>query len=460
MTSIGTVTTVGGGYSRWMSDWVDGVLSQTRRPDETVVVVNGDEDDSLVDAEVGRLRRHVPTRLIRLPWTHNWGRARNIAVAATTSEWVHHADVDDVLLPHALSDWKMLAVKADVVAFGWKRLGRVSEGSRRRAYHASCGPSTLRSPGPASGPSPFRRTFWERRPYDDRLPSAWDAALWRGFGWQDARFVPTRRAVLLYRWHPQSLSNSRQAAGDPDHVEQRLQRAATVPPDDVAVVVPWRDRGDPDRRHAWDWLKRRWRILHPGWTVVEADCSAEWNKPEAVNGTVAGLDVRTVVVADADVAVPPDRIRTAVRLAASTPWVVPHGDVCRMTRQATRRLTTSDPAVELPPDPECAVRPYRGTPAGGLFVIGRAQWDRMGGFDPTFRGWGAEDDAFALAADTLLGTHVRLDGPLWHLWHDPGLRSDDPHWKPNRERLIRYRRAARCRQTMAALVSERTGRNV
>ena len=455
MVSIATVTTVGGSYSKWLPEWTDGILSQRRRPERVVIVVNGDVEDPTQVDETERLlvEASFDVEVIRLPWTHNYGRARNIAVDAAGTVWAHHADVDDLFLPHALSDWQELQHKADVVGFGWKRAPGHPKGTRRRGYAEHQGEKSRLNPGPASGPSPFRRSFWHRRPYDDRLPGGWDTALWRGFGWLDARFVPTRRPVFLYRWHPDSVFQSRLAADDPEKVGERLWRMATVPPVDAAVVVPWRDRGDPDRRQAWAWLKQRWETLHPEWPVIEADCDGEWNKPQALNDTIRRLDCRVLVVADADCAADPDMLRQAVFDAQTRPWVVPHGPVWRMDQTSSRELYDSPPDVDLPDDPGLIRPAYRGFPGGGLFVIGRAQWDLAGGFDPGFRSWGAEDDAFALAADTILGGHVRYDTPLWHLYHHPGLRSKDPHWAANRDRLQTYRRVRKDRRAMLELTA-------
>ena len=454
MTSIGTVTTVGGSYSRWLPEWTDGLLSQHRLPDQIVIVVNGPVPDRRhVEDSVGRLQDVVPdVRLVDLPWTVNYGRARNIGVDRTGTVWAHHADVDDVLFPHALSDWQKLEADADVVAFGWKRFGNPPRGTKRRLYSASQGQSTLDSRGPASGLSPFRRTFWQKKPYDDRLPSGWDTALWRGFGHLQARFVPTVRPVFGYRFHQDSVFQTRRRAGDPEGVGVMLGKAAKSPSADVAVVVPWRDQGDPDRQAAWEWLRRRWQTSHPDWLLVEADCDGPWNKPRALNDTIAEVDCRVLVVADADCIVDSHRLGWAAHDAQVVPWIVPHGPVLRMDQKSSVQLYGQPADVDLPDDPGLIRNPYKGFAGGGLFVIGRAQWDRVGGFDPKFTGWGAEDEAFAVAADTLVGPHIRYDGPLWHLYHHPGLRGKHPKWKQNRQRLETYRTVADDRTAMASLV--------
>ena len=452
MSTIAAVTTVGGSYSRYLNDWTDALLAQTRRPDQVAIVDNGADDPEAVTAAADRLRRAgLDVQLIVQPWPVNYGRARNIAVDATDTEWAAHLDVDDMLMPHALADWEQLAPDADVVGFGWERHGGPTR--FRRIYRPHQGPLSLTIAAPCSGLSPFRRDFWQRSPYRDDQPGAWDTALWRGFGWLNARFVPTGRPVFHYRWHGDSIFNSRQA--DPHAaavVGGRLRQLAHQPPDDVAVVVPWRDPGDPDRVDAWRWLKQRWQTLHPNWTVVEADCDGPWQKTRALNETIDQLDCRVLVVADADVTADAGDLEWAVLDAQCYPWVVPHGQIRRLTRPATRQLYAQPADVDLDLQAPTIMAPYTGFPGGGLFVIGRSQWDRAGGMDDTFVGWGAEDEAFALAADTLLGPHVRYDRPLIHLYHDPGLRSRDPSYDANRARWVRYRQLSGNRTAMAELV--------
>jgi glycosyltransferase involved in cell wall biosynthesis len=442
VSTLGTVTTVGGRYCTYIDDWTDRLLRQQRRPDRIVVVDNGADNPARVKTAAERLGAH----LIVMPWTVNYGRARNIGIEACDTEWVHHADVDDLLYPHAIAETYGYMPDADVIAWGWD----LAHGYRelKRIYRPTRGPSTLTSPGPASGLSPFRRTLWEQHPYRDDLPSAWDTGLWRGFGHLNARFVPTRRTMFGYRYHNDSVFHARQASGDRT-VGRRLAELAAHHPDETMVVVPWRDQGCPHRQAAWGWCKARW--LDYGYPVVEADCDGPWNKPAALNETIADLDCRTLIVADADVMIPKADIDRAVRQSWTHPWVVPHGDVHRFGEQATARIYQG-----AEPTPDRVMKPYRGLPGGGLFVISRQQWHEAGGMDRRFVGWGAEDEAFAQAADSLLGPHLRGTVDLWHLYHPPGLRTSHPDWQANADLWRHYKTAAgRGREAMKTLIGGR-----
>lgn len=220
----------------------------------------------------------------------------------------------------------------------------------------------------------------------------------------------------------------------------------------VSVVVPW--RAQPDRQRGWDWLKRWYQTHHPDWEIVEADCpTKEWNKPTAVNLGVQQARGDVVIVADADVMPAKDILATATRHALATSWVVPHGKVHRLRRQVTADLRAQDPATvtKIPTGP--LVRPaYNGMVGGGLLVISKKNFLAMGGFDPGFKLWGSEDTCFGIAADTLLGKHLRYTHiPLIHLWHVPGSSVVNPYYSANTRRKRLYQVAQRSRRAMAAL---------
>lgn len=211
----------------------------------------------------------------------------------------------------------------------------------------------------------------------------------------------------------------------------------------VTVVMPWRDQGDKDRQASKEWLVGWYHRRFPDWHVMLADSPGMWSKPTAINNAVAMAPSDVVVVTDTDVF--PDHrtvLRTAVRHALTAPWVVPHGLVHRLRAEPTAAILGTYAAAQPAYGP--LVRsPYLGVPGGGLFVVRRSRFLATGGFDQRFRGWGGEDTSWGVAADCLLGKHLRYPHVnLMHLWHAPGLREVDPHYGENVLRVGKYRKAA------------------
>jgi hypothetical protein len=159
----------------------------------------------------------------------------------------------------------------------------------------------------------------------------------------------------------------------------------------------------------------------------------------AVGPAAGALNVDVLVVADGDVW--SAGIGEAVEaVAAGRPWAMPHGDVRRLTKEATDLVLAGDPFDEtLPLDR----RPYAGFVGGGMVVV-RSDVYRQVPLDLRFVGWGQEDESWGAALRCLFGDPWRGETPLWHLWHEP---------QPRRSRRIgssagqllagRYQRAAK-----------------
>ena len=183
----------------------------------------------------------------------------------------------------------------------------------------------------------------------------------------------------------------------------------------VTVIVP-RGGSCPYRERAWQYLRTLWARHYPDMEVVEGWCHGDvWCKAEAVADALPRARGDILVVADADVWVP--GIAEAVRQLEQYSWAVPHWLVYRLTEEASRpdrieREGWDGPTVE---------RPYVGYEGGGMVVLPRDLYVDAP-LDPRFRGWGQEDEAWALALRTIGGPPWRGTAPLYHLWHPPQAR--------------------------------------
>lgn len=87
-------------------------------------------------------------------------------------------------------------------------------------------------------------------------------------------------------------------------------------------------------------------------------------------------------------------------------------------------------------------RKYEDQP-GGWQVCHRSAFERVGGFDEGFCGWGYEDTAFVAAMTALVGAPRRF-GTALHLWHPTSRseRQEQPQISHNAHRFMRYKAAA------------------
>lgn len=227
----------------------------------------------------------------------------------------------------------------------------------------------------------------------------------------------------------------------------------------VSVVIPWRS-DDPERTEIFRWCLHRWGSLTDYRIITPNDGQTEgpFNRSKAVNRGVAlaaGDDV--VIVSDADTAIrhgQPEAMIAALRSGAN--WVIGYSRFVHLAQVATQEALSAPVDVALPENPSGpSVRYASWESVCGLWAMRTEDYHLIGGNDEGFEGWGSEDTAFAMKADTLLGKHERLPGVGLHLFHE--LRPDrktDASARANYERLGRYEKAAGDPEAMTALVRE------
>src|SRR6185503_18301619 len=91
-----------------------------------------------------------------------------------------------------------------------------------------------------------------------------------------------------------------------------------------------------------------------------------------------------------------------------------------------------------------------------VLVVPRTVWDKVGGFDERFIGWGGEDVAFAQACRVMTGEPERIEGPVYHLYHARSLERNPSllTYIEAQGLAMRYR-DARTPEAMQSLLDER-----
>ena len=83
---------------------------------------------------------------------------------------------------------------------------------------------------------------------------------------------------------------------------------------------------------------------------------------------------------------------------------------------------------------------------GGIFVIRRAVFEALGGFDERFLGWGGEDDAMTHKLVSLVRNLKTMENQeAFHLWHerDPRAMVGHAHYQDNLRLISEYRSLGR-----------------
>lgn len=179
--------------------------------------------------------------------------------------------------------------------------------------------------------------------------------------------------------------------------------------------------------------------------VEVASPDGPFNRGAAINSGLEG-DWDAAIVIDADVVCPQDLDAGVLRAIEARRLLLPYERYVGLAPWGTRRVLAGldveeAAALRVVDDHESSV-----------VIIPRAVWVETGGFDPRFVGWGQDDVSFCQTARVLCGEPLRMEGNVYHLWHEaadekwPG----DPLWEANQALGARYR-AARTRHDLEEL---------
>lgn len=122
------------------------------------------------------------------------------------------------------------------------------------------------------------------------------------------------------------------------------------------------------------------------------------------------------VMVDADVLLTESVVQYVRDNYASASLVFPYGDCMYLNEPDTSRAVMSRPL--LPGEKDHGISQARQTGLCNVFT--RDTFDRVGGFDEDFVGWGAEDDAFLVKCRRLCGPILRnpdKGAAVYHMFH-------------------------------------------
>jgi hypothetical protein len=364
-----------------------------------------------------------------------------------------NADADKFLSSrHLWSEEGRTVVLYGDVWFDDEAMARILR-DERREWLMWCRPGPSTVTGATSGEC-FAIGFWPEHHTEyetalHRVASLWRAGLLRRCGgWETYRAmcgVPDA-SLRTHRMHSryEVIDGWTEDFDKPLDYERWLDRRRGR---NVSVVIPWRPALGRERAHAW--VLQRWREHFPSWQVVTGRApDGPWRKGAAVRDGLARTSGSTVIVADADVWC--DSVEEAVDEVAGgrARWAMPHKLVRRLTEEATEKVLRGGPLDGA------TVETHRGMPGGGMVVLARAVATGVP-MDPGFEGWGQEDEAWAVALETLAGPMWRGTTDLVHLWHPPADRLTRRVGSPESQaRLGRYLEARDRPDTMRALLAE------
>lgn len=188
----------------------------------------------------------------------------------------------------------------------------------------------------------------------------------------------------------------------------------------ISVLIPYKsDGGYRDRN--WNWIKKRYKALLPGAEICMGIYDKEpFSRAAAINNAARIATRDIFIIADADIIFDIDQIAKAILGLTCCTWIIPFNSIDYLTKEQSNKLQKMEPniAVKYIDFTGCS-RLNCNWIYGGINVVPREYFEKIGGFDEAFKGWGEEDDAFQRAMDTLCGHYGRIATNMWHMYHTP-----------------------------------------
>lgn len=188
----------------------------------------------------------------------------------------------------------------------------------------------------------------------------------------------------------------------------------------VVLVARRSDNGIRDA--IWNHLRPIWEAL--GYEVHEGHHNTgPFNRSRAQNRAARNADQHgpwdIAIILDADIWIDPERLPWMINQAHTTGRLTFGHTAWWGTTPATRQAIL-DGRLHLEdyrhwPDDAWQIRnPLSNSCA---MAVTRDLWDRIGGWDERFIGWGAEDWAWHVSCEELAGPAIRHPDPVIHLHH-------------------------------------------
>ena len=232
--------------------------------------------------------------------------------------------------------------------------------------------------------------------------------------------------------------------------------------ENLSIVMVWREGDCPWRNRSHEWVVERYRRMFPGAELIESDAPGPFKRGESFNLGAELAERELLLLADADTFTNPLTILAGMKLLEQgAPWVIPYGHPDRDRGCYITDHTSGEWILQQEPDslicPHDLSHEHHLLSWGGITLIPRYNFQKVGGFDPRFTGWGYEDNAFVTACDTLLGKHERVeDGFIIHIWHPASEAQtwQQPHIDMNRALYAEYDLRGGDREAMERYVRE------
>ncbi len=185
----------------------------------------------------------------------------------------------------------------------------------------------------------------------------------------------------------------------------------------ISFIIPWRS-GDSFREESFHYVLKFLDLHFPESQIaIGEDSSTIFNRSKARNNAFKECNNDIICILDADTIVPSESIHQAyIDLKSENTWVIPYQDYFNLTQEFSLDIVKSFEPDKFPAESDFIYDFKILSWAGALFLT-KEMYEKVGGYDERFEGWGWEDVAFRIKLDNMIGKHTRCGSYAAHLWH-------------------------------------------
>lgn len=215
----------------------------------------------------------------------------------------------------------------------------------------------------------------------------------------------------------------------------------------VVILVPRRNDGG-HRDRLWDYVRAYLEAGLPDWEIYEGHHQqGPFNRSKAINTAAKDAGEWDVaLIADSDTISDLAALKVGAEIAAAHKLMINCHDLrIMLTENATTQILDRKAGpIKGWQRRGFVERIWYESPSSSV-IVRRDLWDRVGGFDEKFVGWGHEDSAFRYACETIADAPMlRVAANAYHLWHpeSPEVSRRSRTRMDNMARMQKYQTAA------------------
>ncbi|MDG1906270.1 MAG: glycosyltransferase [Arenicella sp.] len=163
------------------------------------------------------------------------------------------------------------------------------------------------------------------------------------------------------------------------------------------------------------------RYSTPSMKYIFVENSGLFNKSWGLNIAAQHSSRSQLIFADADMLISNQALETiSQRLGSEVDAINPYNKLIDLTSEETHQLLDNAPELNISRSTQQINRQQLGQHppfCGGIFAVTRQLFDKCGGMDERFEGWGGEDDAMSHRISNHSSNSITLEQTAYHLWH-------------------------------------------